>query len=281
MSLPAVIVICATGGAIGAWLRVVVRDECVARGIPSWRAIVAINLFGSLVAGAFIQLEMWSMLWSFVVAGLLGGFTTFSSMCLDIVVQWQSGRKRDSVVILTSTMVCSPIVAAIGTIHHASSMSSMTASAAGAAPPPCANDRLRHHCAGLMLIAIGGGAGSALRIGTMLGCDRLAIAPWVATLIVNVIGSAIATFVFRSLMSLNRDGAPIYDHPRMVSTERLLILGFCGGLTTMSTLAVEIASAWALDAVHGLAIALTSVAAGLCAAILGWRIAALRFPAKT
>lgn len=280
MNVPLVIVVGGVGGALGSWLRVVVRDECVARGIASWRATVAINLLGSLIAGTCIQLEMWSIVWSVVVAGLLGGFTTFSSMCLDMVVQWQSGRRRDAVAIVTCTMIGAPVVAAVGVATQPPPTLSHAGIASSAVVVRFARGRIHHHSAGLLLIAIGGGIGTAIRIGTLLGCERLALGEWIATLSVNVIGAAIATFAFRSLMALDRDGTPIYGRPRRVSLERLIILGFCGGLTTMSTLSLEIATAWTTDISTALIIGTSNIVGGTALAVVGWKVAAAFYPRR-
>jgi CrcB protein len=129
---------------------------------------------------------------------------------------------------------------------------------------------------------------SPLVIATVLGagalgalaryCVSLAVArrarhgvapfPW-AVLIVNVVGSAIGG----ALLGLAQAGA--------VSGELRLVLltGFCGGLTTFSTLGVETVQL----VIDGRARAATlsvaaNLAAGLAAAAAGWAIVVLALP---
>lgn len=76
----------------------------------------------------------------------------------------------------------------------------------------------------LALVAIGGAAGAVVRWALV---DAWAVDqfPW-PTLIVNVVGCAL-------LGVFTADGMP-------VRKQRLLATGFCGGLTTFSTLSVEL-----------------------------------------
>ena len=80
----------ALGGAIGAALRFVVSG---ALAFPF--GTLAVNIIGSFVMGvAFVALaerghERWI---AFVMAGCLGGFTTFSAFSLDVVKLVETGR---------------------------------------------------------------------------------------------------------------------------------------------------------------------------------------------
>lgn len=81
-----------------------------------------------------------------------------------------------------------------------------------------------HRIATYVFIAVGGAVGASVRwaVDDVLGSDQF---PW-ATLLVNVIGAALLAFVANHRF-----------HP---STVAILGLGFCGGLTTLSTFSVEV-----------------------------------------
>lgn len=91
----------------------------------------------------------------------------------------------------------------------------------------------RHHrfAPGLLgSVAAGGAAGTVLRaaIGRALPPGASGF-PW-ATLLVNVVGSSVIGLVV--VVALERAGPSRYFRP-------LVATGFCGGLTTFSTFAVE------------------------------------------
>ena len=92
---PAVIASVAVGGAIGssgrwfvAWLLDPgTRDALgVAHRAGAWPwATLVVNVVGCLLIGlAARQLERDTVAWTFVVAGLLGGFTTFSAFAVEL-----------------------------------------------------------------------------------------------------------------------------------------------------------------------------------------------------
>ncbi|MFB9312270.1 fluoride efflux transporter FluC [Nocardioides plantarum] len=101
----------------------------------------------------------------------------------------------------------------------------------------------------VLLVALGGAVGAPLRF---LVSSRLDDAvPW-GTLAVNVVGS----FVLGLLVSLSVDG----------HTYALLGVGFCGGLTTYSSFAVQTARlGW-----RGTAYAATTIVLSVGAAALGY-----------
>lgn len=78
----------------------------------------------------------------------------------------------------------------------------------------------------VLLIAAGGGAGALVRygIGELVSSPSF---PW-ATFAVNIVGCALL--------------AVATSPTRLKSQQRILGTGFCGGLTTFSTFAVDIAS---------------------------------------
>jgi fluoride exporter len=116
-------------------------------------------------------------------------------------------------------------------------------------------------------IALGGAAGTALRAGIAQALPtRMGAFPW-ATLVVNVSGSLIIGLVIA--LAVERAAPQRYLRP-LVGT------GFCGGLTTFSTFAVETDSLLRAGRI-GVAVgyALLSVAAGLVAVWVGSRVVRL------
>lgn len=79
---------------------------------------------------------------------------------------------------------------------------------------------------GVLLIAAGGAIGTLVRYLVDVGVDASSF-PW-HTLIVNVVGCGLLAIVTRP------------DQPK--TQQRVLGTGFCGGLTTFSTLSVEVVS---------------------------------------
>ena len=87
---PAVIVSVAAGGAIGSSARWFVAWTFDAIGVAhragAWPwATLAVNVVGCLLIGlAARNLQRDTVAWTFVVAGLLGGFTTFSALAVEL-----------------------------------------------------------------------------------------------------------------------------------------------------------------------------------------------------
>jgi fluoride exporter len=87
----------AAGGAIGAALRysvIVASIRIIGPGFPLGTMIV--NVAGSFIMGIMAILLMERMQGSalipFVMVGILGGFTTFSSFSLDVMILLEKGR---------------------------------------------------------------------------------------------------------------------------------------------------------------------------------------------
>lgn len=118
------------------------------------------------------------------------------------------------------------------------------------------------------VVGIGGALGSAARYGIAQWMPATSGFPW-STFAVNLVGA----FILGVLLELVTLSGPDTGRRRQL---RLLIgTGFCGGLTTYSTLAVE-ADLLVRSHRDGLAAAygLSSVAAGLAVAALGVVLAA-------
>lgn len=81
----------AIGGAIGATCR-----YAVFRAMPlAWLATLLVNVLGSLAMGllAAAVAQRLGTAWApFAMAGVLGGFTTFSAFSLDVLSLWEQGH---------------------------------------------------------------------------------------------------------------------------------------------------------------------------------------------
>ena len=109
-----------------------------------------------------------------------------------------------------------------------------------------------------LLVAVGAALGAPARyLANHWVRERLGGTPVAGTLLVNVVGS----FVLGLLVGTGADGAPM----------ALVGIGFCGALTTFSTLALEVWDAMEDDRRHhAVANVVVSLALGMGAAWLGW-----------
>lgn len=109
-----------------------------------------------------------------------------------------------------------------------------------------------------LLVAVGAAVGAPARyLVNHLARERFGATPAAGTLVVNVVGS----FVLGLLVGAGVTGAPL----------TLVGIGFCGALTTFSTLALEVWDAMADDRrVEAVAVVALSLALGVGAAWAGW-----------
>ena len=114
--------------------------------------------------------------------------------------------------------------------------------------------------ANALLVALGAAVGAPLRYLTNHWVrEHLGGTPTAGTLVVNVVGS----FVLGVVVGAGAGTAPL----------ALLGIGFCGALTTFSTLALEIWDAMSDDRYpHAVANVALSLALGVGAAWLGWAL---------
>ena len=103
----------ALAGGAGAALRYLV-DAGVGRMLGTrfpW-GILVVNVTGSLVLGLVVGTLPAA---AFIVgAGLLGGYTTFSTAMLDALVLWQDGRRPASLGYLLGTFGASVVAVLVG-----------------------------------------------------------------------------------------------------------------------------------------------------------------------
>ncbi|WP_430465298.1 fluoride efflux transporter FluC [Tabrizicola sp.] len=100
----------AIGGAIGSVLRYV---TVAAFGAP-W-AVMAVNVLGSFVMGwLFVVLATRATLSPLLMAGVLGGFTTFSAFSLDALRLWQADQPVQAVLYVGLSVGLSLLAVVLG-----------------------------------------------------------------------------------------------------------------------------------------------------------------------
>lgn len=107
------ILLVASGGAIGSVLRYLTGLAMTRLfGIAFPYGTLVVNVIGGLIMGLFIELltrrfEGSEELRLFVAVGILGGFTTFSSFSLDVVMLWQRGETASAAFYVLISVVLS------------------------------------------------------------------------------------------------------------------------------------------------------------------------------
>lgn len=110
------------GAFIGANLRYLVQTWSAARFGPDWPAgTLLVNITGSFVLAFFVTLATTRLIVSpnlrlFVVVGLLGGYTTFSSYMVETLNLMQTGRWLPTLFYFLGNIVLGLIAAIVGII---------------------------------------------------------------------------------------------------------------------------------------------------------------------
>ena len=117
--LPLRIVAIAAGGSLGTLARYGV-DRALAQGGPGFPwATLAVNVTGSFILGLVVTLttgrwERARFVRPFAVIGFCGGFTTFSTMMVEIAQHGQHGRVGTAAVYLAASLVGGPAAVVVG-----------------------------------------------------------------------------------------------------------------------------------------------------------------------
>lgn len=104
-----------TLGGLGALARALVdlgMRKVTGPGFPY--GIVVANLSGALAAGVFVGSVDSADTEFLIVAGFLGGYTTFSTWMLDTMAMWRDGRRFETAVNLGGSLVVGLALAAAG-----------------------------------------------------------------------------------------------------------------------------------------------------------------------
>ncbi len=81
--------------------------------MPNWIVIMVVNTVGCLAMGLALGCVVNDRVHAFLLAGVLGGFTTFSTAMLDAWLLWRFGRRLDAAICLMGTPVLA-VIAVIG-----------------------------------------------------------------------------------------------------------------------------------------------------------------------
>ncbi|GAB3603122.1 fluoride efflux transporter FluC [Microbacterium aureliae] len=114
---PGLLVLIAVAGGAGAGLRYVVDRLAARPGGDFPRGILIVNISGSLALGLLAGLGTGVLppdLSAVLGAGLLGGYTTFSTLAVDTVLLAQRHRRRDAVRNLVATLALAALAAGVG-----------------------------------------------------------------------------------------------------------------------------------------------------------------------
>ncbi len=105
----------AAGGAIGAVARHLVAGQVgslLGHGFP-W-AILIVNVVGSFLLGVLV--EIFALVWSpsmelraFIVVGVMGAFTTFSTFSMDVVLLYERGQIMNAALYIAASVAFSVI----------------------------------------------------------------------------------------------------------------------------------------------------------------------------
>lgn len=94
----------AAGGMVGAVIRYLISAKLNRKGgFPA--GTFAVNMAGAFLAGVFSGLAAGSPAHAFVIAGLMGALTTFSTWISEVLLMWQQGRQAASVMYAVSSIV--------------------------------------------------------------------------------------------------------------------------------------------------------------------------------
>ncbi|MCW1928579.1 fluoride efflux transporter FluC [Bhargavaea beijingensis] len=94
----------AAGGMVGSVLRYLISAKLNRQGgFPA--GTFAVNVAGAFLAGVFSGLAAGSPMHGFVVYGMLGALTTFSTWNAEILMMWQDGRRTAAVLYAGSTLL--------------------------------------------------------------------------------------------------------------------------------------------------------------------------------
>lgn len=109
------LILVALGGAVGAVARFLTVAAAL-RLAPGWPwGTFAVNVAGSFLIGlCFVLLPARGALSPLLMAGALGGFTTFSAFSLDAMKLWEAGQSLQAAAYVAGSVLLSLAAVALG-----------------------------------------------------------------------------------------------------------------------------------------------------------------------
>lgn len=136
LSIFSLLPLVAIGGAVGAVMRWGVQHLAIELGGAMVGALLFVNLLGSFLLGylftrvdarfpSLIDIDLppgyepgrhpvHPVLAAAVIGGSLGAFTTYSSLCLEVIRLWDDGSPWSAVMLIGVSLVLGPVAIAIG-----------------------------------------------------------------------------------------------------------------------------------------------------------------------
>lgn len=120
---PLLFIAAALGGGAGSMARAALSELMARRAQPAWGTLT-VNLSGALAFG--LAFGLWfgqSALFSigqmpdwlvFCTMGVLGGYTTVSTLALQSLELWQAGTRRAALINVVGSTIAGPLLALIG-----------------------------------------------------------------------------------------------------------------------------------------------------------------------
>ena len=105
----------AVGAAVGAVCRHLLDGALRGRAGHFPLGILVVNLLGCLLAGAVVGAAPGPGVTALLSIGLLGGFTTASTLAVDVLRLYDAGERRAALLDLVLSVVPGLVLAAVGT----------------------------------------------------------------------------------------------------------------------------------------------------------------------
>jgi CrcB protein len=109
------ILLVALGGAVGSVARFLLVGGA-AKVVPGWpMGTLLVNVIGSFAIGVvYIALSQRVQVAPLLMAGVLGGFTTFSAFSLDALKLWEGGQAMQAALYVAASVILSLAAVALG-----------------------------------------------------------------------------------------------------------------------------------------------------------------------
>lgn len=107
------ILLIASGGFFGAVLRYLISEKLNNNGRLPFGTLL-VNLTGALLVGVVFGMKL-PLVWTvFLVSGFAGSLTTYSTLNKELILLWQSGRKKTFYIYSLATYALGIVIAYAG-----------------------------------------------------------------------------------------------------------------------------------------------------------------------